>query len=334
MSGKPVRPETIQRITGGAYPAFAFLGALELDLFSQFAAGPKSAREIARTTAWSEDKLDRLLHALAAAGLLAAKGRGRFVNTAEGERYLVKGQPDYIGDARLIFRDAWESCLKTSESVRSGVAQAKHAFEAMDEAALETFLRGLGPGAAASAHSLMKHADFAQVRRLADVGGGSGALAATLCGSFPELEAAVVELPGVVPVSRRLLAERDRTGRVEVVAADLQAAPLPGPFDAAVMRNFLQIFDAAGAARALRNVAAGVAPGGALYILGIGVVDDSRLAPVEAALFDLVFVNVYDGGRCYTESDYRRWAKAAGLEGFARKTLDGGYGLISLRKPA
>lgn len=334
MAENSVKPETIQRLTAGVYPAFAFLAALELDLFSHLGEGPASAAEIAAETGWSADKLDRLLHALAVAGLLSAEGRGRFANTPEARRYLVKGSPDYIGDARLIFRDAWESCLKTSESVRQSEAQAKHDFFAMAEGELEAFLRGLGPGAAASARALAKHADFSRFGRIADVGGGSGALAAALCERFPALTAAVVELPGVVAVSRRLLAERDRTGRVAVVAADLLAAPLPGPFDAAVMRNFLQIFDAAGAERALVNVAKGVRPGGAVYVLGIGVVDDSRLAPAEAALFDLVFVNVYDGGRCYTESHYRRWAEAAGLEGFERKTLEGGYGLIALRKPA
>ncbi len=333
MAEKAVRPETVQRITSAVFPAFALLGALELDLFSRFAAGPRSAAEIARETGWSADKLDRLLHALAASGLLLAQGEGRFSNTPEGERYLIRGRPDDLGEARLIFRDAWESCLKTAQSVRCAEAQAKHDFEAMDESELERFLRGLAPGAAASASALARQADFTRVKRIADVGGGSGALAAALCQRFEALRASVFELPAVVPVTRRLLAERDQTGRVEVRAADLANEPMPGPFDAAVLRNFLQIFDAAGAARALANVAAGVRPGGAIYVLGIGVLDDSRLAPAEAALFDLVFLNVYDGGRCYTEAEYRRFAEAAGLTGFARVTLEGGYGLITLRTP-
>ena len=50
-------------------------------------------------------------------------------------------------------------------------------------------------------------------------------------------------------------------------------------------------------------------------------------------LFNLVFVNVYDGGEAYTEQQYRDWLDEAGLVNFQRVTLPNGSGIISVRKP-
>ena len=73
--------------------------------------------------------------------------------------------------------------------------------------------------------------------------------------------------------------------------------------------------------------------GGWVYVIGIGVVDDSRIAPAEAVGLDLVFLNVYDEGRAYTEREYREWFDEVGLTGFERVRLEGGYSLIVGRKP-
>jgi hypothetical protein len=71
------------------------------------------------------------------------------------------------------------------------------------------------------------------------------------------------------------------------------------------LRAFLQVLSREAAAQALRNVAAAVKPGGAVFILGMGILDDSRVSPAEVVSFNLVFVNIYDQGQAYTESEHR-----------------------------
>lgn len=98
------------------------------------------------------------------------------------------------------------------------------------------------------------------------------------------------------------------------------------------MRSFIQVLSPEEAQSAIKNVADALQPGGELYILG-RIIDDSRVSPPESVLFNLVFVNVYDGGEAYTEREHRNWLDEAGLIDFQRVTLPNGTGIVSARKP-
>ncbi len=61
------------------------------------------------------------------------------------------------------------------------------------------------------------------------------------------------------------------------------------------------------------------------------MVDDSRLTPPESVSFNLVFLNVYDEGCCYTENEHREWFNEAGIVDFNRHSLPDGSPLITVR---
>lgn len=119
---------------------------------------------------------------------------------------------------------------------------------------------------------------------------------------------------------------------MSVVVADAVNGPLGGSFDVAVMRAFIQVLSPEDAQSAIKTVAEALEPGGELYIVG-RIIDDSRVSPPESVLFNLVFVNVYDGGEAYTEHQTREWLDEAGFIDFQRVTLPNGSGIISARKP-
>ena len=101
--------------------------------------------------------------------------------------------------------------------------------------------------------------------------------------------------------------------------------------DVAVMRAFLQVLSADEVPLALSNVAQALEPGGTIYVIG-RIVDDSRLAPTQAALFNVTFLNVYDGGQAYTESQHRRWLGEAGFEDFQIIYVTSGDSIVRARK--
>jgi hypothetical protein len=76
--------------------------------------------------------------------------------------------------------------------------------------------------------------------------------------------------------------------------------PLPGSFDVAVLRAFLQVFSPADARLVVKNLAATVNPGGKLYIIG-QILDDSRTSPLEAVGFNLAFINMLETGESHTD---------------------------------
>jgi len=130
-----------------------------------------------------------------------------------------------------------------------------------------------------------------------------------------------------------MVEEAGLAGRVTVEAGDIVRAPPPGRYDAAILCAVVQILAPEAAAVAVRHAVAALTPGGVLYIGGRGIVQDDRLTPGIAALFNLVFLNLYEQGRSYTWSEYAGWLADAGCRDPQRAMLPDGTQVIWARKP-
>jgi hypothetical protein len=75
-----------------------------------------------------------------------------------------------------------------------------------------------------------------------------------------------------------------------------------------------------------------VNPDGAIYITGSGIIDNSRTSPPDLVGFNLVFINVYDEGRAYTEQEHKDWLEEAGFGDFERIIQPDGSSIITARK--
>ena len=278
-----------------------------------------------------DDKLEPLLYALVGAGLLEERN-GRFSNNAESREFLIKGRPRYLGSIHELYSDLWGATLHTAQSIRPGVPQARHDFSAMSAIELEAFVRGLDAGAGAAARRLDKDFDFSRFEHVLDAGGGAGALAVTLCRKNPSLRATVAELDNVAPIAERVIAESGLDDRIRVVACDLVSGPPPGDYDAIVMRAFLQVLSREDAASAVAHSVRSLRAGGELFAMS-RMLDDSKLEPADAVSANVMFLNIYDAGGAYTESEYREWFSAAGLVDNQRRRLSGGYSIIKGSKP-
>jgi len=324
-AGKP-RPDTINRLAGGVYPALAMLAGMQLDVFSPLADGPLTAEELAKILDVDAARLRPLLYALVTTGLLELAGE-RFANSAEAAHFLIKGRRGYIGGQHEIFADLWSATLQTAESIRTGVPQARHDFNAMSHDELRAFVRGLDAGAGAAARRLLRDHDFTRFRHMLDAGGGSGGLAIALCRACPELDATIADLPNVAAVTREFVADAGMSGRIAVLDADLVATPPAGRYDAAVLRALVQVLGPEQARQVVANVAAALAPGAEIFIVG-RVLDDSRLSPPDAVAVNVMFLNVYEAGQAYTEAEHRAWLQAAGFTEVTRTPLAGGYSIV------
>ena len=327
---RALRPDTFNRHLGNVYPALAMLAGMQLEVFTPLADRPLTVDELAARLGVRAVKLRPLMYALAVAGMVTVDGE-RFANTAESQAFLVKGSPRYLGGTHGAYADLWSATLHTAASIRSGVPQARHDFARMPYPELKAFMRGLDAGAGPTARRL--HKDFALDHgRVLDAGGGAGGLAVALCALAPALTATVAELANVTPVTRECVAEAGMTERVTVLETDLVAGPPPGVYDAVIMRALLQVMSAADAAATVRHGVAALAPGGRLIVVG-RTLDDSRLSPLDAVAANVMFLNIYDDGQAYTESEYRGWLADAGLVDIERHELAGGYSIVVGRKP-
>ena len=323
-------PSTINRHIGNVYPALAMLAGMQLDVFSPLANGPLLAPEIAQALGVRADKLEPLLYALVTAGLLEVEA-GKFSNTEEAHAFLAKSSKRYIGGAHSAYSDLWSSTMHTAESIRTGIPRAKHDFSAMSKEELRGFIRGLDAGASATARRLDKTFDMQRFSTLLDAGGGSGGVAVALCELCPQLHATVGELANVAEITRECVTESSVAARVSVVDVDLVEETPRGQYDAVVLRSVLQVLSATEAAKVVAHVAGCLKPGGELFVVG-RMLDDSRLSPLDAVAVNVMFLNVYDHGRAYTESEYRAWLVDAGFAAPARTELAGGYSIMHATK--
>jgi hypothetical protein len=321
----------IPRLTNAVYPSFALLAGMQLDLFTPLKDGPMSAEKIANAIGVGSVKLKPLLYVLVVAGLLNVEGE-LFSNTDTANRFLVRGSPSCMVDTRDLLSNMWNAALETAESIRTGLPQAKVNYSAMSKDELEQFFRGDHPYAVAYGCELVARYDFSSYRTLLDVGGGSGGLAIAVTESCPHIQATVVDLPTVTPITQRFIDEAGAGDRVQVVATDVVRDPLIGSYDVAVLSAFVQVLSPDEARRALKNVSKVMNLGGEIYILGEGIIDNSHILPPDLVGFNLVFINVYDEGQAYTEQEHKDWLEEAGFGSFERITLPEGYSIITARK--
>jgi hypothetical protein len=330
MTDQSIEPTTIVRHANAVFGPMAMLAAMELDLFSALGDGPATAAEIAAAIDADPERLVLLLYALVSAEMLTVED-GVFANTAEADRYLISGKPGYMGGLSSLYRELWDAGMQTAATFREGRPMAKHDYAAMDAAALGEFYAGTHPGALGAARQLAARVDISGCRRLLDAAGGSGGLGIGLCQAHPELTATIADLPSVAPIARRFVEQAGLSDRITVEPVDLTERRPPGSYDAAVLRNLIQVLSADDAARAIGNIGQAVEPGGVLCIFG-WVMDDSRATPPNAVSHNLVFINFYDHGQAHTEGEHRAWLEAAGFTDIVRQAMPGDYGLISARK--
>ena len=332
MTSPTSKPTTIVKIGFAAYPAFAMVAGMQLDLFTPLGNGPMTAEQLAESLGVKAAKLIQLLYALVTVKLLTVED-GLFANTPEAEQFLVRGKPTYLGGRHAFYTTCYQAAMQTATSIRSGCPQGKLDFAVLSPDAMEKYLRGLHPTTKAIGRDLASRFDFSHYHHLLDVGGGSGGLAVAIATACPRLRATVVDLPSVTPITQRFVEEEGMAKQIEVVANDVVRDPPTGSYDIAVLRAFIQILSPAEAQRALHHLIQVLEPGGKIHILG-QVLDDSRLSPPETVAFNLVFLNVYDEGQAYTEHEYRTWLADAGFVGIERTLLTGGESLIAAYKPA
>jgi SAM-dependent methyltransferase len=306
------------------------LAGMELDLFTLFEDGSLTVEQLSDAIGVRPVKLRPLLYALVVAGLLTVED-DLFSNTIEANHYLVRGKPSYLGGMWELTSNNWRRILMTAATIRADGSLEKYDYLSPTQEEMVALFRGLYPGTVMDAHRLMAHYDFFPYRTVLDVGGGSGGLVIELTQANPHLEATVVDLPSITPITRQFVDEANASDRVKIVTANAVRDELSGSFDVIVARHVFQVLSEADNRALLDNLAAVLNPDGIIHIIG-WILDDSRLAPEKTVGFNLVLLNGYEDGQAYTEREYREWLDEAGFANHERLVFPDGASILTARK--
>ncbi|WP_223838297.1 methyltransferase [Saccharopolyspora pogona] len=199
---------------------------------------------------------------------------------------------------------------------------------------METFWDGMYSLSCYTGARLATTFDFAQVRRLLDVGGGGAAFDIELCQAHPHLQATVFDLPFVKDLTLDRVRSANLEDRIDFVAGDFFADALPDGYDAILLSNILHDWNEADVQRILATCANALAPGGHLLVCE-SFVNDDKSGPAMAALVSLNML-VETWGRNYTAAEYSAWIRETNLTVEGVRPLDspGASGVLVARKPS
>ena len=329
---KPAPPATLedlQRMAMGYQQSRALLAAVELGLFTAVAGHPGGAPSTAVAEAAGCDTraTDRLLHALAAIGLLR-KVDGLFHLTEASERWLVEGAPDYLSGLRHT-ANTYKNWSTLDEAVQSGGAVIDTDWDT--DAKRRDFIEAMHRRAQGAARELAQRLDLSDVWRVLDVGGGSGVWSMAMCRAREGLTATVLDLPNVTPLTREYIAAEGLEGRMDTQDGSYHEADFGHGYDLVFFSAIVHINSPAENRELMRKSFAALNPGGRIVVQDF-IMDEDRTSPVHGALFALNMLVNTARGDTYTEGEIRAWLLDAGCETTERAETGGKTPMLIGRK--
>jgi hypothetical protein len=216
----------------------------------------------------------------------------------------------------------WELWSDFLECVRTGPAAVERAFgktifernaETPEESAL--FSEAMASYSAALSAPLITAYDFGSVRRLADIGGGTGRLIADILANHPGMRGILFDLPNVVAGAPALLQTSGVEARCDVVGGSFFDG-VPSGADAYLLRAILHDWDDERSIAILKSVRKATPEEAVLLIVERVLPERAEMGKaVDSYLLDLEMLVNTPGGRERSESEFHEILNAAGFGG-------------------
>jgi ubiquinone/menaquinone biosynthesis C-methylase UbiE len=235
----------------------------------------------------------------------------RFQLTDQGRLYLLKSSPFYWGHMMRVGLNEWQQSTLTAALRKKDSANAAgpegtprpagtgRSVDGWAEGSISTE-RARTIAASMHSHSLLpaisaaRNYDFTPVRRILDIGGGSGCFMIAIAQAHPGIRCTVLELPTMCEVAWGYIDDGGVTDRVDTVAVDMFRQPWPTGYDAVFFSNVWHDWNVRTctwlAERAYR-----VLPAGGRIMLHEMLLDDDGAGPATAASFSMLMLLATQG---------------------------------------
>ncbi len=320
--------------------AFAFkqsgtlLAAIELDLFSKVSQGAHTIAELGEALALPPSVADKLVTACAALGLLE-KRENAYYNSAEADRYLVRGSPRFYGDFLLFqARSEYDTWKDMTAALRRPVSPTSlyHTMMQDPEIARGITVAGYNSSIAAG-RKLAREFDFSSYSLFLDLGGGSGCYSIPACESHPGLRAIVFDFPNVIAVAEEFIAKAGLSDRITTRAGDFTVDELPRGADLVGVIGNLHAYSRDETESVIQRAFQAVEPGGSLIIIDY-MLDNDRTGPLEAALRHFESAAYASKGWVKTPAEIAGFMKRAGAADIqAKDFIPGSLGMVTGKRP-
>ena len=310
----PRQDQLIQMATAYWMSRILYVAA-EMNLAERLAEGPRTAKELAQSTATDAPSLYRLMRALASLGLFTEGPSHRFSLTPLGEAFRT-------GTVRAtVLTLAGDLLTKSLEQLPYSVQTGKSGFEKAfgmpffeylanhpTDASMfsETMVgfHGSEPAAVAAAY------DFSQFEIIIDVGGATGNLLATILRRHLKPCGILFDLPHVVRDAPALIEARGLADRITIEAGNF-FENVPAAAGAYLLSHIIHDWSEAQCLTMLGNCRRTMKPKSRLLII------ETVLAPGDTPhlgkMLDMFMLTLFTGAQERTEPEYRGLLDKAGF---------------------
>jgi (2Fe-2S) ferredoxin/trans-aconitate methyltransferase len=327
-------PDELSETVRGYMPSRVVLTGLELDVFTTIArvpsATPATAANLASALKADLRATTTLLDALVALGLLAKRG-GAYSNTPNAARYLVSGSKDDATNALKHNLSLWQTWSTLTEVVRTGHIVDRGEMDSRSQDWTTPFIAAMHKNAALRAPMVVKAVGTDGVRKMIDIGGGSGAYSIAFAQANPALQVDVFDLATVVPIASGHIAAAGLADRVRTRIGDLRRDAFGAGYDLALLSAICHMLGPDENRDLLRRVFACLAPGGRVAIQD-HVMQDDKTSPRAGALFAVNMLVGTPRGSTFSLKEYSDWLAEAGFEAPAQLKLGGPNDLLVAKR--
>lgn len=310
----PVTPERIIETTFAFAQSCALLAAVELDLFTQIAQGMKTPEMLAKRAGISENALRRLLGTVSAMGFLQ-RGEDDYALTPVSERFLLRGQPSYVGDIVLQIRQEWDAWIHLSECVRAG--QPTRFIN--EEPLGGPFFAPLDASLFPLIHPLMRRicqrleiGSRLHGIQVLDLGAGTAPSAIAALELDANAHAVAIDFPEVLAQAQDYAQRYGVERRMEFWPTSLETVELPARrFDLIFASHVFRILGAEKTQRLIEQCSQSLTPGGRLVVIETYNDQGAKLFPYIVSLNMLVNTR---HGDTFTSQEMHEWLSNGGFQ--------------------
>jgi 3-hydroxy-5-methyl-1-naphthoate 3-O-methyltransferase len=315
-------PDNLNDMIRGYQASRTVLTALELDVFSSVGEG-ECAECIARKIHADSRATEMLLNALVSLKLLS-KSNGTFFNTAASQRFFAKGSRDDARPGLLHLANIWHNWSNLTDSVRAGTAVHGNDHKTRQ---VEDFITAMDRNAKERAGAVVKAVGTTGIKRMLDLGGGSGAYSIAFAAASPEVHSDIVDLEDVLPLTKEYVKNSGVADRIRMHAGDMLHDSLGKDYDLVLVCAVCHMFSPNENRELFRRAYEALAPHGQIVLQDF-ILDASKTSPRAAALFSLNMLVGTKAGSSYSEPEFASWLREAGFSDLRRVNLPGPSALM------
>jgi len=312
-------PTSIYRYRDGLYAVDVLTAAIShLDFFSWLNDHePADLPTICHDLALQQRPVDVMLTLFAAMGLLQPENE-TFVLTDLAREFLVRSSPWNMGPyfdstkERPVCRDIVEVFRTGKPANWASLKNEKEWARAMEtDAFARQFTAAMDCRGIYLAPAMAERLNCSDHRHLLDVAGGSGIYACAILARHPHLKGTVLEKAPVDQITRRQVAERGLSERLDVRRGDMFLEPFPEGCDIHLFSNVLHDWDIDHVEQLLHKSFAALPTGGILVIHDAHI-NRTKTGPLPVAAYSALLMTITEG-KCYSELEMAECLSRAGF---------------------